>query len=361
MDADLIGRNRHRFPNLAVMKISRYEKEKGNAVKLLLDYTDLNECSRAYVSKVFTDTPFPDEYRSLPQVQYGGTGFFFDKAQPLPFDIEHTKPDYHIYDRWVLDRLTKGEKRQTLDAYLNYSIGFLTRGCFRGCPFCVNQNAKRSCVHSPVSEFLDPSRKKIYLLDDNFLACGEWERLLDEVNETGKPFRFHQGLDERLLTEKKIRKLFAAKLTGDLIFAFDDIADTPVIVDKLSMIQKLYPEHKKSLKFYCFTGFDRADGWDDRFWIQDVFDLFERIRILFSFRALPYVMRHARYEDSPHRGMYITLARWCNQPSFVKKVSFRVFCEKNGVRSAAYRYAESFEAAHPEVTPYYDMVFGDAL
>ena len=41
IDADLIGRKKHRFPNLASMKISGYYKELGNEVKLLLNYEDI--------------------------------------------------------------------------------------------------------------------------------------------------------------------------------------------------------------------------------------------------------------------------------------------------------------------------------
>ena len=40
IDADLIGRKKHRFPNLASMKLSGYHKEKGDTVKLLLDYNN---------------------------------------------------------------------------------------------------------------------------------------------------------------------------------------------------------------------------------------------------------------------------------------------------------------------------------
>ena len=56
IDADLIGKRKHRFPNLACMKISGYQKEQGNSVTLKLDYDNLEEYDRVYISKVFTDT-----------------------------------------------------------------------------------------------------------------------------------------------------------------------------------------------------------------------------------------------------------------------------------------------------------------
>ena len=66
---------------------------------------------------------------------------------------------------------------QQFKEYTDYSIGFLTRGCFRKCQFCVNQKYNHVFLHSPLKEFLDESRKKICLLDDNFLGCKHWKEI----------------------------------------------------------------------------------------------------------------------------------------------------------------------------------------
>lgn len=89
IDADLIGRKRHRFPNLACMKLSGYWKEQGADVVLKLDFEGLASFDKVFISKVFTDTVIPNEVLSIPNVQYGGTGFFYDKAPPLPKEVEH--------------------------------------------------------------------------------------------------------------------------------------------------------------------------------------------------------------------------------------------------------------------------------
>ena len=68
IDADLIGRNKHRFPNLASMKISGYYKALGNEVSLLLDYQDLNQYDKVFISKVFTDTYVPQDVLNLNNV-----------------------------------------------------------------------------------------------------------------------------------------------------------------------------------------------------------------------------------------------------------------------------------------------------
>lgn len=185
IDADFIGRPRHRFPNLTCMKISGYHKQNGDDVTLKLDYCGLDAFDKVYIAKVFTDTPIPyDTLWGNPltksNVEYGGTGFFYDKAQPLPPEIEHTMPDYHLYDN-QFSANTKDKAK--FKYYTDYSIGYLTRGCFRHCPFCVNQNSNRVVAHSPLTEFLDSNRKKICLLDDNFFGFNGWKKLLRELHE----------------------------------------------------------------------------------------------------------------------------------------------------------------------------------
>lgn len=53
IDADLIGRKNHRFPNLACMKLSGYWKDHGAQVDLLLTYEGLAQYDKVFVSKVF--------------------------------------------------------------------------------------------------------------------------------------------------------------------------------------------------------------------------------------------------------------------------------------------------------------------
>ncbi|MDD3238522.1 MAG: hypothetical protein PHW47_00240 [Lachnospira sp.] len=354
IDADLIGRKRHRFPNLVCMKLSGFYKEQNCNVILKTDYLDLAVFDKIFISKVFTDTPVEKDVLDLPNVSYGGTGFFYDRAPKLASEVEHHMPDYHLYDEWVEQQLAAGGKRREYTYYLDYSIGFLTRGCFRKCAFCVNQNYDKVCVHSAIEEFVDFSRKKICLLDDNFFGCGEWRELLTALKATGKAFQFKQGLDERLLTEEKCEELFSSKYGGDYIFAFDDVEDAKLIESKIVLARKYT---NAVLKFYCFCGFDRKDRWDEAFWYQDIFDLLYRIRILMEYHCMPYVMRFARYEESPYRGVYISIARWCNQPSFYKKKSLREFATLNGENSACYKYLSDFEKKFSEVAYFYDLKF----
>lgn len=345
IDADLISRTKHRFPNLACMKLSGYYKALGNTVELKTNYDNLNLYDKAFISKVFTDTPIDETILTLPNVQYGGTGFFYDKAPPLPDEIEHHMPDYHLYDEYVTNQLSHGGKRLDFKYYLDYSIGFLTRGCFRRCEFCVNKNYTRVLTHSPIQEFLDPQRKKICLLDDNFLGSPDWKRLLTELHQLGKPFQFKQGLDERILTDEKCKLLFSSKYDGDFIFAFDNIADREIIEKKARLIRQYCKNKGNNIKFYVLCAFDRQDKYDGAFWKQDIIDTFTRIFILAKYNFKPYIMRFEKYKTSPLYGTYVNLACWCNQPSLFNNLSYKGFCEKDDMRksngqglSATWRY-----------------------
>lgn len=356
IDADLIGRKRHRFPNLACMKISGYHKALGDTIELLMDYdrAEREEFDKIYLSKVFTDTQVREGFIERDNVEYGGTGFFFDKAPNLPNEIEHSKPDYDLYKDFVEERISSGVNPVEFKEYTDYSIGFLTRGCFRKCAFCVNQKYNKVFEHSPIEEFLDPSRPKICLLDDNFLGCPNWRELLQQLKATGKPFKFKQGLDERLLTEEKCVELFNSKYDGEFTFAFDNIADKEIIIQKLEILKK--HTTKSNIKFYVFCGFNHEDPhtYAEEFWVKDIIDLFERMRILSEYRCLPYVMRYKDYELSPYRGLYINIARWANQPSFYKKKSFYEYCTMDCHKGkATERYLLSFMEKYPEVAEQY--------
>ena len=377
IDADLLGRKNHRFPNLVCEKISAYWKERGARVRLKTNYKCLSRYDEVYIAKVFTDTPFPENIKEGEHVHLGGTGFFFDKAPDLPYEIEHHMPDYDLYNDWIeseVDRakinaenadkeFNQNRFMQQFKEYTDYSIGFMTRGCFRKCAFCVNQKYDSVFVHSPLVEFFDESRKKICLLDDNILGCPQWKCIMEELISTNRPFKFKQGMDERLLTDEKCEMLFSANYDGDYTFAFDNIGDYDLIHSKLKMIRKY--TKARNIKFYVLTGFDSVDS-------HDIENAFKRIELLMRFKCLPYLMRYqdknyTPWKESKYSQLYIAMARWCNQPSIFKKMSFRQFCEANqsnikteGKTCSSMRALLEFEKEHKEIVDeYFDLRYED--
>lgn len=405
IDADLLGRTNHRFPNLVCMKLSAYWKAKGKQVELKTDYDNLSGYEKIYIAKVFTDTDCPitpDNVKDYPNVEIGGTGFWFDKAPNLPDEIEHHMPDYHLYDEWIEMKVQEAREAAIMTAevktrtlkekaakegndpalveavepsfneerfrvqfkeYTDYSIGFLTRGCFRKCPFCVNQKYDHVFIHSPLEEFYDPARKKICLLDDNFFGLHKgYKPLLQQIIDTKKSFKFKQGMDERILDDEKCKMLFSSKYDGDFTFAFDNVSDYDLIHRQLERISK-YRQKRKGVMFYVLVGFESTDA-------KDIENAFIRIDLLLQYGCLPYIMRYRSKNDTPwrdskYRSMYVTLARWCNQPNIVKKMTFREFCQANqDLHKTPNSYCSSmqalkdFEKECPEIARrYFDVRF----
>lgn len=64
IDAELVYNKKHRFPNLVSMKLSAYHKKKSDEVTLLLNYDNISDYDKVYISKVFTDTQVPERAMS---------------------------------------------------------------------------------------------------------------------------------------------------------------------------------------------------------------------------------------------------------------------------------------------------------
>ncbi len=355
IDADLLD-NGTRHPNLALMKISGYYKELNNEVFLVEKYDDdIKLYDKLFMSKVFSFTNVPEWVLQLDNIEIGGTGFYYEKAPDLPYEIEHHKPDYNLYVDYVNRQIQSGHSRSRYADYLDYSIGFTTRGCFRKCEFCVNKKYDYTFRHSPVEEFYDDDRPYIYLWDDNILAYPKWNEVLDELEATGKPFQFRQGIDLRLMTDEKAKRFTSTRYQGDFIFAFDHLSDKDKIIDNVQLWKRY---SSKVCKMYVLSAFESQDA-------NNIADVFERIKILMKYGSLPYIMRHENYKTSEYKSMYIELARWCNQPQFFKKKSFREFCIANQeykkdqtTNCSAYQTMLDFEEEYPEIAEkYFDLKF----
>jgi len=359
VDADLLNKKNHRFPNLALMKIAGFYKEKGHEIELITSYSDIihpffkKTYDKIYISKVFTDTIVPNEVLLLKNVEYGGSGFYFDKATKLPKEIEHHFPYYDLYNKWMDNEMRfKKKKKKEFKNYTDYSIGFTTRGCIRQCSFCVNRNEKYVYLHSPINEFYDEKRKKICLLDDNIFGLPKkWKDVFEELIQKNVPFTYNQGLDIRLLTNEKAKILSKCKYDGDYIFAFDNYKDKDIIEKKIKIFKSFMPN--KVPKFYVFCAYDGNDVYDYTFWIKDVSEIFERLKILMKYKCLPYLMRFEKHKKSPLYDMYVLIAMWCNQPNLFKKLPFMSVVQKN-------KKYFSFKRKYPElVDKYFNLKFGE--
>lgn len=263
------------------------------------------ECDEIYCSKVFTKSKEPYWLSLITVPIYrGGTGYNLFNAPSLDYEIEHSKPDYDLYESYANSSLKKGK----LDAYLKASIGFTTRGCFRRCQFCVNRNKTHVEKWSPVSEFYDPKRPYIFMLDDNVFGCKQWREIFDELEATKKRISYRQGLDLRLVDAEKAKALERVKYYLDVSFSFDNIKDLSII-EKHSRIYREYCS--KETQVFLLTGFYK-NGLDE------IEDCITRINVLKQFKFFPFVMKHENYLKSKYAPIYVQIARYCNQRFFYK-------------------------------------------
>lgn len=371
--------NGTRHPNLVLLKLAGFFHDNGIQFELILDpKADTSHYTKIYMSRVFTYTELPELYIRAKgtseerKFHCGGTGFYANETNVMEYrkmreddmnrlendeflnslrnfhggkeygiNMARQMPYYHLYDSFVNQQVEKGFKREKYKDYQKYSIGFLTRGCVRHCPFCVNKLENHILPYSKLQCFLDEERDDngklirpyIYLWDDNFLASDPsiWRPLLEQLIETKRPFQFRQGLDERMLAESPYGEEMAEMLSrsryhGDFIFAFDNWKDHELIEKSLKIWKRYNP--KKGTKFYLFCGYKQAEHSQDKFY-KDIWELFQRIKILMSYGCVGYVMRHEDYHKAPIPNFYIQIARWCNQQAFYKKMSFWEYCYRN--------------------------------
>jgi len=121
------------------------------------------------------------------QVIQGGTGYG-PGGKDLPYEIEHIRPDYFLYPR-----------------FLGTAYGFLSRGCPRNCGFCIvsGKEGRRSVKVADLFEFWR-GEDEIKLLDPNLLACPDHEVLLEQLADSRALVDFTQGLDIRLTSPDNI-------------------------------------------------------------------------------------------------------------------------------------------------------------
>ena len=368
VDADLLCKGT-RHPNLALLKIAGFLNDNNVPFELIIDpNADISQYARIYMSRVFTFTTEPAFYLNASpyeqkKFQRGGTGYYANKKSVSKFrqlreedmdrlshdeylnkfTCKHTgkqginmavqMPYYDLYKEYIDRQVEAGFKRDKYKDYEKYSIGFLTRKCFRHCPFCVNKLEDGVVSYSKLEWFHDKKRPHVYFWDDNFLGAPYhiWKAQLQYLIDNKISFQFRQGLDERLLAEDEHGEEMAQMLSktryhGDFIFAFDNWKDREVIERALKIWKRHNP--KKGTKFYLFCGFMQTQDNLDKFY-RDIWELFQRIRVLMQYGCVGYVMRHEDYKKSPLANIYVQIARWCNQQAFYKKMSFWEYTCRN--------------------------------
>lgn len=291
MRVGLVDVDNKNFPNLALMKLSAWHKQQGDDVEwyapLISGHKD-----RVYMSKIFTASDDFEFFVDSDEVIKGGSGYaikiqngrevYDNTLDPeLPPEIEHIYPDYSIYPTEA-------------------AFGHLTRGCPRNCGFChtSKKDGRKSVKVADLDEFWR-GQKKIYLYDQNIIACRDWKDLFQQLIDSKAKVEFSGGFDFRSMTPEQaemIKKIKQPIIHG----AWDNYEDRDVIIPKLKMFKEITNINIKRTAIYVLCNYNTTLEQD-----------LERIYTIRELGYLPYVMFYDK-EHIPRGHTYKKLQRWVN-------------------------------------------------
>ncbi len=284
------------FPNLALMKLAAWHRARGDQVEVfnpLPMFAMLYD--RVYSSKVFSWTP---ERRLPPTAVKGGTGY--DLSATLPDEIEHVCPDYGFYG-------------------LSYSLGFLTRGCTRSCPWCVVPTKEGEIrAHADIEEFCRHREAK--LMDNNVLAHPHGIAQIEKMARMGLAVDFNQGLDARLIDAGIARRLGALRWIRFLRLACDQKSQMPEVEKAVRLLRAAGGPYRE---YWCYV------------LVKNVDDAHDRVLFLESLKVTPFAQPYRDWKGTlPTRKQRI-FARWCDQPRIRKTTPWPKFWAQHQQEEAA--------------------------
>lgn len=277
------------FPNIPLMKISAWHKAHREEVTWFSPLWNM-WWERVYMAKVFSFTPNYAYPINASEIIMGGSGYMIHNVdgkekwlgteQGLPDEVEHIYPDYELYG--IRDR----------------AYGFLSRGCYRGCPFChvASKEGRRSRKVADLAEFWN-GQKEIEICDPNILACPDAEDLLSQLAESKAKVEFNQGLDARLINDANVELLARIRLKS-IHFAWDRMRDGDAVIAGIRRFIEKVKYYPRDISVYCLVNYETSMAED-----------LERIYKLRELGVSPYVMIY----DKEHAGKdYKRLQRWVN-------------------------------------------------
>lgn len=121
VDYDLLHDSHCITPNLEIMKLSQYYKDRNHMVKFLTNARNLDLFDRVYIQKDNLAPPYPINSLARDNVTVGGLAYTNNNYIPLKPEIEESKPDFSIYKAFLRENRTKFIKT-------NYGVELLKPG-----------------------------------------------------------------------------------------------------------------------------------------------------------------------------------------------------------------------------------------
>lgn len=300
MKIGIIDMDNTGFPNLALMKISAYHKEKGDDV----EFVTVGKYDITYISKVFTYTSdnIP-RLAKLGKVIRGGTGY--DLTIKLPDEIEKMQPDYDLYN--IKDT----------------AYGFITRGCNRSCSWCVVPRKEGKARANMDIEEIANGRKKVILMDNNILASEYGIEQIKKIIDLKIRVDFNQGLDARLVTDEVADLLAKVKWINSIRFAVDTKSQIEPVIKAM---QKLIDRGVKKWRFsnYLLLNSSLKDSYERAKAMRD-----------FGVHINPQPYRDFRKVNKIPKWQK-DFARWGSKKEIYDKVDFKDYSPRKNFKCSQY-------------------------
>lgn len=302
------------YPNIALGKISRWYKERGDEVEWAIPFVHYD---KVYMSKIFNFSVDDLTIYDADEVVKGGTGY--DIYSRLPEVIDRMQPDYSIYP----------------NVPSNTAYGFLTRGCPNKCKWCVVPR-KEGVIrpYMDVDEIAIEGRKNLVLMDNNILAAGDYmNEQLEKAIKRGYRLDFNQAMDARLVTEDIAELLARVKWIKLVRFG----CDTHRQIDECEKAIEMMRRYGYNGEFFLYTMltddfnecYERTAHW---------WKVTRNNRANHGARVLVFAQPY-RDPDNPHRPIpqwQKDMAQWCNKKQYFTQFTFEEFSPRKGFRCAEY-------------------------
>lgn len=266
------------FPNLALMKLSAACKRLGKETEL---WNQRTVYERVYSSKVFSFT----EETAPQEAVLGGYGRGLGNS--LPDLVEHICPDYSLYN-------------------INYSMGFLTRGCPNKCSWCfVPQKEGSIRPNADFTEFV--RHREAVFMDNNVLAHDHGIDQIDKLGRTNIKVDFNQGLDPRRIDDSIAMRLSKLSWRTPVRLA----CDTDSAIEPVRRAVELLRWHNVTPRaYFCYV------------LVKDVDSALERVRFLKGIGVDPFAQPFIPLDGTKPSRELRRFARWVNLKQVFKSVSW---------------------------------------
>ncbi|MFW6017064.1 MAG: hypothetical protein ACOCRK_11550 [bacterium] len=234
-----------KYPNLALMKISTYHKQKGDNVFYQKGFSKQNvKPNIIYISTLFTykakkSIQVINEYqRYYPNADIKVGGIY---ASLMPEHLEkHTGIKPHIGLWEEVEYLPPDYSLFSDHKYNDTSFVFTTRGCPNKCGFCAVDTLEPDyLIRNNWTNSIDKNKPFIMVHDNNITSVefNHFKNVIKELKKFNKRVTFDNGFDCRLIEAKHINILKEIKFKRDGIrMAFDTMAQDGYIQNAIKMM-----------------------------------------------------------------------------------------------------------------------------